>query len=147
MAEILKHPRVYRFLHVPVQAGSDAVLGDMRREYTVAEFCRGVDFLKERVDGLTVVTDIIAGFPTETCEDWEETMDLCRKYKFPSLFINQFFPRPGTPAAKMEQIDRREIKRRTKMVSDLFRSYRTYDDQLGLTQQVLVTDVAHDGVS
>ena len=66
-----------------LQAGSDAVLGDMRREYTVAEFCRVVDFLKERVEGLTIVTDIIAGFPTETSEDWEETMDLCRKYKFP----------------------------------------------------------------
>ena len=49
----------------------------------MAEFSRVVDFLKERVDGLTIVTDIIAGFPTETHEDWEETMDLCRKYKFP----------------------------------------------------------------
>ena len=71
------------FNEVLLQAGSDAVLGDMRREYTVAEFCRVVDFLKERVEGLTIVTDIIAGFPTETGEDWEETMDLCRKYKFP----------------------------------------------------------------
>ena len=70
-------------MFVLFQAGSDAVLGDMRREYTVAEFCKVVDFLKERVDGLTIVTDIIAGFPTETQEDWEETMDLCRKYKFP----------------------------------------------------------------
>ena len=97
----------------------------MRREYTVAEFSRVVDFLKERVDGLTIVTDIIAGFPTETHEDWEETMDLCRKYKFPrfvqfvfapsifcfsSLFINQFFPRPGTPAAKMKRIDTAEVR-------------------------------------
>ena len=75
--------------HPPLlsQAGSDAVLGDMRREYTVAEFSRVVDFLKERVDGLTIVTDIIAGFPTETHEDWEETMDLCRKYEFPRFVL------------------------------------------------------------
>ena len=71
------------YIALLLKAGSDAVLGDMRREYTVAEFSRVVDFLKERVDGLTIVTDIIAGFPTETHEDWEETMDLCRKYKFP----------------------------------------------------------------
>ena len=71
------------YIALLLQAGSDAVLGDMRREYTVAEFSRVVDFLKERVEGLTIVTDIIAGFPTETHEDWEETMDLCRKYKFP----------------------------------------------------------------
>ena len=92
----------------------------------MAEFSRVVDFLKERVEGLTIVTDIIAGFPTETHEDWEETMDLCRKYKFPrfvqfvnlplsifcfsSLFINQFFPRPGTPAAKMKRIDTAEVR-------------------------------------
>ena len=71
------------------------MLGDMRREYTVAEFCRVVDFLKERVDGLTIVTDIIAGFPTETNEDWEETMDLCRKYQFPRC-INSIYKRALT---------------------------------------------------
>jgi len=145
MAEILKHPRVYRFLHVPVQAGSDAVLGDMRREYTVAEFSRVVDFLKERVDGLTIVTDIIAGFPTETHEDWEETMDLCRKYKFPSLFINQFFPRPGTPAAKMKRIDTAEVKKRTRELTSLFHSYHPYEGREGEEYDVLVTDTSHDG--
>jgi len=147
IGEILLHPRVYAFMHVPVQAGSDRTLYEMRREYDVSDFCRVVDTLMEKVPGVSIATDVICGFPSECREDFEGTMGLVRKYKFPSLFINQFFPRPGTPAAKMEQIDRREIKRRTKMVSDLFRSYTTYDDQLGLTQQVLVTDVAHDGVS
>lgn len=56
------------------------------------------------VPGITIATDIICGFPTETEEDFEETMDLCAKYKFPSLFINQFYPRPGTPAARMVKI-------------------------------------------
>jgi len=119
----------------------------MRREYTVQDFKRVVDTLQKKVPGVSIATDVICGFPSECEEDFEGTMDLVREYKFPSLFINQFFPRPGTPAAKMEQIDRREIKRRTKMVSELFRSYQTYDDQLGLVQKVLVTDVAHDGVS
>lgn len=59
-----------------------------------------VDYLKAKVPDITIITDIIAGFPTETAEDWEETMALCREYDFPSLFINQFFPRPGTPAAR-----------------------------------------------
>ena len=123
-------------MHVPVQAGSDRTLYEMRREYTVRDFCRVVDTLAKKVPGVSIATDVICGFPSECEEDFEGTMELVRKYKFPSLFINQFFPRPGTPAAKMEQIDRREIKRRTKMVSDLFRSYTTYDDQLGSTQQV-----------
>ncbi len=101
MAAVLRHPRVYSFLHVPVQSGSDAVLRDMRREYTVDDFSRVVNILRKKVPGLTVATDIICGFPTETEQDFDETMILCRKYRFPSLFINQFFPRPGTPAAKM----------------------------------------------
>lgn len=57
-----------------------------------------------RVPGITIATDIICGFPGETDEDFQETMKLVEQYKFPSLFINQFYPRPGTPAAKMHQV-------------------------------------------
>ncbi|KAF4522850.1 hypothetical protein B566_EDAN008169 [Ephemera danica] len=98
MAELLCHPRVYSFLHVPVQSGSDAVLADMKREYSRDDFEHVVTFLRERVPGINIATDIICGFPTETEADFAETIDLCSKFKFPSLFINQFFPRPGTPA-------------------------------------------------
>uniref|UniRef100_A0A673CNE0 tRNA-t(6)A37 methylthiotransferase n=1 Tax=Sphaeramia orbicularis TaxID=375764 RepID=A0A673CNE0_9TELE len=104
MAKILNHPRVYAFLHVPVQSASDSVLMDMKREYCVNDFRQVVDFLKERVPGVTIATDIICGFPGETEEDFQETIELVKCYKFPSLFINQFYPRPGTPAAKMEQV-------------------------------------------
>lgn len=57
-----------------------------------------------RVPGVTIATDIICGFPGETEEDFQETLALVKLYQFPSLFINQFYPRPGTPAAKMEQV-------------------------------------------
>lgn len=57
-----------------------------------------------RVPGITIATDIICGFPGETDEDFQETMKLVEEYRFPSLFINQFYPRPGTPAAKMPQV-------------------------------------------
>lgn len=66
VASVLRHPRVYSFLHVPVQSGSDAVLRDMRREYNVDEFSRVVNILRKKVPGLTIATDIICGFPTET---------------------------------------------------------------------------------
>lgn len=58
---------------------------------------------------MTIATDIICGFPTETEDDFLETIKLCEKYKFPSLFINQFYPRPGTPAARMERIPAQEV--------------------------------------
>ena len=120
IGEILNHPRVYAFMHIPVQAGSDAVLSSMRREYTNADFCRVVDELRKSVPNVNIATDIIAGFPTETEEDFEDTMKLCDKYKFKSLFMNQFFPRPGTPAAKWQQIPRQQVKKRTKKLSELF---------------------------
>jgi len=144
MSKILKHPRVYSFLHVPVQSGSDAVLGDMKREYCRADFEHVVTFLQERVPNMTIATDIICGFPTETDIDFEDTLSLCAKYKFPSLFINQFYPRPGTPAARMVKVSPQEVKKRTKKLTELFLSYEPYSHMVGRTCSVLVTEEAHD---
>ena len=63
----------------------------------------------KRVPGINILTDIICGFPTETENDFQMTVDLVNEYKFPSLFINQFFQRPGTPAAKMRQSPTQEV--------------------------------------
>ncbi|XP_067634076.1 threonylcarbamoyladenosine tRNA methylthiotransferase [Eurosta solidaginis] len=145
IAKVLNHPRVYAFLHVPVQSGSDSVLGEMKREYCRSEFEHVVDFLRAHVPGVTIATDIICGFPTETETDFEETMEMCAKYRFPSLFINQFFPRPGTPAAKMPRIPANLVKKRTKRLTDLFNSYSPYDERrIGEQYTVLVTEISHD---
>jgi len=147
IGKILNHPRVYSFMHIPVQAGSDEVLGAMKREYSNADFCRVVDELRLAVPNVNIATDIIAGFPTETERDFDETMALCDKYKFKSLFMNQFFPRPGTPAAKWEQIPRQQVKKRTKRLSELFHSYMPFEGEIGNEYSVLITEMAHDGVS
>ncbi|XP_037061746.1 LOW QUALITY PROTEIN: threonylcarbamoyladenosine tRNA methylthiotransferase [Peromyscus leucopus] len=144
MAKILNHPRVYAFLHIPVQSASDSVLMDMKREYCVADFKRVVDFLKDKVPGITIATDIICGFPGETDQDFQETLKLVEEYKFPSLFINQFYPRPGTPAAKAEQVPAHVKKQRTKDLSQVFHSYNPYDHKIGERQQVLVTEESFD---
>ncbi|XP_022201011.1 threonylcarbamoyladenosine tRNA methylthiotransferase isoform X1 [Nilaparvata lugens] len=145
MAKILSHPRVYSFLHVPVQSGSDAVLTDMKREYNRADFENVVDYLQKKVPGVTIATDLICGFPTETEEDFNETLSLCQKYKFVSLFINQFYPRPGTPAARLPRLPAAELKRRTKVMTEFFKSYELFQPQVGTKQNVLVTEEAHDG--
>ena len=100
IAKILKHPRVYEFLHIPVQSGSDQVLSDMRRQYNVADFSVLVDHLREHVPGMTIATDVICGFPTESKDDFAGTVALCERYHFPVLYISQFYPRPGTPAVR-----------------------------------------------
>uniref|UniRef100_A0AAG5D076 tRNA-t(6)A37 methylthiotransferase n=1 Tax=Anopheles atroparvus TaxID=41427 RepID=A0AAG5D076_ANOAO len=145
MAKVLSHPRVYSFLHIPVQSGSDTILGEMKREYCKKDFERVVDFLREKVPGITIATDIICGFPGETEADFEDTVALCKRYEFPSLFINQFFPRPGTPAAKMERVPANVVKTRTKRLTELFHSYEPYQKYpVNSKQTVLVTEISHD---
>ncbi|XP_063958280.1 threonylcarbamoyladenosine tRNA methylthiotransferase-like [Lytechinus pictus] len=144
IARILRHPRVYSFLHIPIQSGSDSVLMDMKREYCSDDFRQIVKFLRKEVPHVTIATDIICGFPTESDKDFEETLSLIEEFRFPSVFINQYFPRPGTPAAKWPQVPAQEKKRRTKALTTLFKSYQTYDDKVGERFEVLVTEVSHD---
>ena len=103
--------------------------------------------LTEKVPGITIATDIICGFPGETAEDWERTMDLCRKYEFAELHLSQFYPRPGTPAARMKRVDTKEVKRRSRELTAYIESYRPHDHLVGTEQRVWVTDVAKDGTS
>ncbi|VDO32368.1 unnamed protein product [Brugia timori] len=145
ISEILNHPRVYSFLHIPVQSASDAVLSDMKREYTCTDFCRVVDYMIQNVPNIYIATDFICAYPTETESDFEESMALVRKYRFPSLFINQFYPRIGTPAANLKKIDTIEARRRTAEMSSLFRSYSRYNkERIGEKHRVLVCELATD---
>ena len=143
IAALLNHPRCYAFLHVPVQSGSNAVLGAMRREYTVETFEAVADTLLARVPELTLATDIIAGFPGESEDDHLATLRLVRKYRFPILNISQFYPRPGTPAAKMRRVSTHIVQERTRDLTAVFKSYTPYEHLVG-TEQRAATDVASD---
>lgn len=144
MYKIFHHPQCYEFLHIPVQAGADTVLNDMKRDYTNYEFQLICDALLENVPNITLATDFICGFPTETDKDWEESVKLLEKYKFPVTFINQFYPRPGTPAYDMPQLPAVVLKGRSKELVTLFNSYNTRKDRVGEICEVLVTDMSRD---
>ena len=147
ICRLLNHPRCYAFLHVPVQSGSDNVLGAMRREYTRAEFCAVADALHASVPQMTLATDVICGFPGETEVDHDATLNLISKYRFPVLNISQFYPRQGTPAAKMPRVPTNVVKARTREASALFASYDTMRPLLRAEHDVLVTELARDGSS
>ncbi|KAL4110475.1 hypothetical protein PRIC1_002166 [Phytophthora ramorum] len=145
IAEVLNHERVYSFLHVPVQSGSDDVLLAMNREYTAGEFRRVADELLAKVPDLTLATDIICGFPTETEEHFDETMELVEKYRFHIMNISQFYPRPGTPAAKMKRVPTQVVKNRSRKLTKLFETFEPYTHLVGTTQKVWVnTEVSDD---
>jgi threonylcarbamoyladenosine tRNA methylthiotransferase CDKAL1 len=145
LCDILNHPQMFSFLHVPVQAGSDAVLEHMHRGYSVAEFERAVDMLRKNVPTITVATDIICGYPSETEEDFAKTMALVRKYEFPILYISQFYPRPNTPAAAMRRIPTQDVKRRSTALTVLFKEQQPYASLANTTQDVWVSSTSDDG--
>ena len=147
VAEAMRHPAVYAWMHIPVQSGSNAVLEAMKREYTVEEFRHVCDTLLEAVPGMVIATDIICGFPGETDEQWKETMDLIEEYKFPEVHISQFYPRPGTPAAKMKRVPTQIVKARSRELTALFESYQPHEHMVGKTERVWVSDIARDGTS
>ena len=112
--------RICRHLHLPLQAGSDAVLKAMNRHYTVAEYEALIARLRSRIDGLTVSTDLILGFPGETEALFEETMETLKRINFSHIHAFPYSPRKGTPAATMSgQIDTAEKKRRVELVNEL----------------------------
>ncbi len=95
-------PQVCPHLHLPVQSGSDRILKSMRRGYTAEQYLAAVERLRSFVPDIAITTDIIVGYPGETEEDFEATRELMRKARFDNSFIFKFSPRPGTPAAQMD---------------------------------------------
>lgn len=89
-------------LHLPIQSGSDSVLKAMNRHYTRDEYIKIIDKVKKEIPGITLTTDIIVGFPTETNEDFEKTMDILRYVRYDSIFSFIYSKREGTPAAKLD---------------------------------------------
>ncbi|XP_009362440.2 threonylcarbamoyladenosine tRNA methylthiotransferase-like [Pyrus x bretschneideri] len=146
IAEVLRHPCVYSFLHVPVQSGSDAVLTAMNREYTVSEFKTVVDTLTELVPGMQIATDIICGFPGETDEDFTQTLSLIKEYKFSQVHISQFYPRPGTPAARMKKVPSTVVKKRSRELTSAFEAFAPYVGIEGRVERIWITDIATDGI-
>ena len=102
--ELMDDERMYRFVHIPVQSGSDAVLGRMRRRYTVSQFMELVDELRSGCPDISIATDMICGFPGETDEDHAKSVELIRELRADTVNITRFSARPGTDAASMEPV-------------------------------------------
>ena len=102
--------KVSKFIHLPLQSGSTEVLKVMNRVYTKEQYLELVEKMKERIPNVKFSTDIIVGFPGETEEDFEDTLDVVRKVKFEQIFMFIYSRRKGTPADKMENQIPEEIK-------------------------------------
>lgn len=106
-----KYPNIMPHLHLPVQSGSNDILKKMNRKYTKEEYLEKCEYLRKYVPGISLTTDIIVGFPNETDEDFEDTLDLVRKAGFEGAYTFIYSRREGTPAAKMEDSVSDETKK------------------------------------
>lgn len=105
--------KICRHLHLPVQSGSSRILKKMNRGYTKEHYLALVEKIRKAMPDISLTTDIIVGFPTETEEDFQETLDVVRKVRYDSAFTFIYSKRTGTPAAAMEeQIDKEAVKER-----------------------------------
>ena len=140
--------KVYKFLHVPVQSGSNKVLNDMKRGHTADTFRDIVLKARERFPDFTISTDVIVGFPSETNEDFEMTVDLLKETKPDVVNLSKYSARPGTEAAEWEQIDASEVKRRSKIVFDLINqtAYEKNQKWVGWKGQVLFDEKTEEGI-
>jgi MiaB-like tRNA modifying enzyme len=149
LLEAFGHENVYKFLHVPVQCGSDRVLGDMGRRYSASDFAEIVARFREAFLESVVATDIIAGFPTETESDFAETLALLSETRPDVTNVSRFTPRPFTRAAALKMVPGAELKRRTSEVAALCRriSRENNEARVGKTFRVLVTERQRKGMS
>lgn len=108
---ISEHPALCRHIHLPVQHGSSAILKRMRRTYTVDHYLKQVDYIRKKIDDVSLTTDIMIGFPGESEEDFRMTVELMKKVRYESAFMYYFNPREGTAAAKMKDQIPLEVKK------------------------------------
>ncbi len=122
LCDVMKSERFYRFLHLPVQSGSDKVLRDMRREYSIAEFKGQIDYIRKHLLKVGIETDFIVGFPTEEEKDFEMSCNLIEDMRFEVTNISRFGARPHASASNMPQLGYDVINKRSNDMSRLVRS-------------------------
>ncbi len=138
----LRPDRFCNYFHLPLQAGCDKILKDMNRHYDTAAYRARVADLRQQVPQIGIFADVIAGYPTETEADFEKTVAFIREVKLAGLHVFSYSPRPGTPAASLNQLPPEEIKRRSDALRALDKELRSAfaASLVGTEQEVFVEE-------
>ena len=147
LLDVMNDPRVYRFLHIPVQSGSDSVLKSMNRRYTVSDFMKMVNRSRLVHSDISISTDMISGFPEETDEDHRKSIELIKQLEADTVNITRFSARPGTEAAIMQQVHGRVCKDRSAELTDVKNSveYSVNEKLIGKKFRALVAECGKPG--
>lgn len=142
---IAKYDNIMPYIHLPIQSGSDDILRKMNRKYTIDEYKKLFDQIKCKAKNVAITTDIIVGFPNETDEDFEKTLDIVNYCKFDGAYTFIFSPREGTAAARMEDKVSMEVKeKRLQELNNLVNKYSLESNQklVGKVVDVLVNGIS-----
>ncbi|AEM38781.1 RNA modification enzyme, MiaB family [Pyrolobus fumarii 1A] len=147
LLDIMSHPCIFKFLHIPVQSGDDRVLRVMRREYTVDEYRRMVYEARSKLPGVTIATDIIVGHPGEDEEAFENTVRLVEELLFERVHLAQYTPRPRTLAARLPQVPDPVKKERSRRLQRVIEDvgYRVHASYVGANALLVVTEEGSEG--
>lgn len=140
--EIFHDQHLYQFLHIPIQSGDNRILALMKRENSVEEYCDIVTTIKKKFPTMTIATDIIVGFPTETEAEFSNTVELLKKTMPDVVNLSRFRVRHGTLAARMEQISGDEMKRRSRLVTSICQNIGQLRNEawIGWKGEILITE-------
>ncbi len=150
LVAVMKNPKIFKFLHIPVQAGNNDVLKAMRRGHTVETFVDIVNAFRKEMPEMTISTDIIVGYPGETEAQFGDTLKLVEQVKPDIINIARFAPRPGTAAASMPgQIHGNIKKERSTRLTELLRkvTFERNQQWLGWEGEIIIDEKAKDGMS
>jgi len=138
---LAEEPKVMPHVHLPLQSGSDRILQRMGRQYTLAHYLKIVDSLRTALDNPVLTTDLIVGFPGESVDEYEMTLDVVRRIEYDAAFMFRYSVRPGTEAAGLEDdVPEREKIERLNRLIDLQQSisFRRNQGEVGRVRQALV---------
>ena len=148
LIKLIKSDKIFKFFHIPVQSGNDDILKKMERPYTIKEFKKIIKKLRKETPEITISTDIICGFPSETEEQFNDSVKLIKEIKPDVLNISRFWPRPGTKAALMKnQVHGRITKKRSQILTREFNKICTMRNKKWLSWEgeVLVDEIGQEG--
>ena len=145
--DAMKHPKVYDFIHLPIQTGSDKVLKEMRRGHTIDQYLGIVSKFKQEIPNIALAVDIIVGYPTETDDDFELTIKLLKDIKPSLIHLSKYQHRKGAISSSLKEIPRDVMKKRSKYLSEI-KSQITEEENrelVGSIQNVLVVEKGSKG--
>jgi MiaB/RimO family radical SAM methylthiotransferase len=120
LIQVYKDEKIFKFLHLPVQSGDDEVLKNMNRFYSTEDFKKIVYRFREGIPDITIATDVICGFPSESEKAFINTLKLIEETQPDSINVSKFFPRPNTTAEKMKpNVPLQEVSERSKKIAEL----------------------------